>query len=88
MRTPMEVSMRSSTRPVQRKSTNLSLDARLVAEAKDLDINISRVAEKSIAQAVKEERERLWKIENREAIESMNEYVEKNGLPLEEYRQF
>ena len=54
------------TKPtVQRKSTNLSLDARLIAEAKDLDINISRVAELGIAQAVAEEKARLWKIENR-----------------------
>jgi antitoxin CcdA len=77
------------TKPtVQRKSTNLSLDARLIAEAKDLDINISRVAELGIAQAVAEEKARLWKIENRDAIDSLNEYVEKYGIPLEEYRQF
>jgi antitoxin CcdA len=73
---------------VQRKSTNLSLDARLIAEAKNLDINISRVAEQGIAQAVAEEKARLWKIENRDAIESLNAYVEKHGIPLEEYRQF
>lgn len=73
---------------VQRKPTNLSLDARLVAEAKTLDINISRIAEEGIARAVAEEKARLWKIENREAIESLNAYVEENGLPLEEFRQF
>lgn len=73
---------------VQRKSTNLSLDADLVAEAKTLDINISRIAEEGIAKAVDEEKARRWKIENREAIESLNEYVEKHGLPLEEFRQF
>ena len=77
------------TKPtVQRKSTNLSLDARLIAEAKDLDINISRVAELGIAQAVAKEKARLWTIENRDAIDSLNEYVEKYGIPLEEYRQF
>ncbi|WP_353644121.1 type II toxin-antitoxin system CcdA family antitoxin [Mesorhizobium sp. WSM2239] len=80
--------MMRQSRSAQRKSTNLSLDARLVAEAKNLDINISRVAEKSIADAVAEEKARLWKIENREAIQSLNEYVEKHGLPLEKYRQF
>jgi peptidyl-prolyl cis-trans isomerase D len=40
------------------------------------------------ADAVAEEKARLWKIENREAIQSLNEYVEKHGLPLEKYRQF
>ena len=80
--------MQRPTRSVQRKSTNLSLDTRLIAEAKNLDINISRVAEQGIAQAGAEEKARLWKIENREAIESLNEYVEKHGIPLEEYRQY
>jgi antitoxin CcdA len=80
--------MTREARSVQRKSTNLSLDARLVAEAKNLDINISRVAEKSIADAVAEEKARLWKIENREVLEAWNEYVERNGLPLAKYRQF
>jgi antitoxin CcdA len=73
---------------IQRKPTNLSLDTRLVAEAKNLDINISRVAEESIAKAVTEEKTRLWKIENRETIEAWNEYVERNGFPLAKYRQF
>ncbi len=80
--------MAREARSVQRKSTNLSLDARLIAEAKNLDINISRVAEKSIADAVAEEKARLWKIENREVIEAWNEYVERNGLPLAKHRQF
>jgi antitoxin CcdA len=80
--------MRTASRPLIRKSTNLSLDAHLVAEAKNLDINISRVAEESIARAVSEEKARLWKIENRETIEAWNEWVERNGLPLAEFRQF
>ena len=83
-----EAPLRTDNHPVQRKSTNLSLDARLVAEAKNLDINISRVAEEGIAEAVRQEKERLWKIENREAIEAWNDYVERNGLPLAKYRQF
>jgi len=80
--------MQRATRSIQRKSTNLSLDARLVAEAKNLDINISRVAEQGIAEAVAEEKARLWKIENREAIESLNGYVEKQGIPEQASRQF
>lgn len=88
MRMIMEAIMLKSGTAAQRKSTNLSLNARLVAEAKDLRINISRVAEEGIARAVAEEKARLWKIENREAIESMNEYVEKHGIPLAEFRQF
>jgi post-segregation antitoxin (ccd killing protein) len=36
----------------------------------------------------REERERLWLIENAKAIEAQNEYVAKHGLPLAKYRQF
>jgi post-segregation antitoxin (ccd killing protein) len=48
----------------------------------------SRVAEQSVADAAAEEKARLWKIENREAIQGFNDYIEKNGLPLEKFRQF
>ncbi|WP_049732641.1 type II toxin-antitoxin system CcdA family antitoxin, partial [Rhizobium ecuadorense] len=51
-------------------------------------INISRAAEDGIAQAIKAERERLWRIENAEAIAASNAYVEKHGLPFQKYRQF
>ncbi|PCK80747.1 hypothetical protein CPT34_13690 [Rhizobium sophoriradicis] len=34
------------------------------------------------------ERERLWRIENAEAIAEQNEYVAKHGLPFAKYRQF
>ena len=66
-----------------RKSTNLTVDSQLVAEARDLEINISRAAEDGISRAVAAEKARLWKIENREAIESWNRYVEEHGLPLQ-----
>lgn len=74
--------------PSVRKSANLSIDADLLAEAKALSVNVSRAAEDGIARAVKAEKERLWKIENREALESWNAYVEEHGLPLAKYRQF
>ncbi|AYG57699.1 type II toxin-antitoxin system CcdA family antitoxin [Rhizobium jaguaris] len=71
-----------------RKAANLSLDESLVSEARGLKINISRAAEDGIARAIKAERERLWLLENAEAIEQANAYVEKHGLPFGKYRQF
>ena len=71
-----------------RKAANLSLDAELIASARDLDINISRAAEDGLARAIKAERERRWLEENAEAIRQENEYVEKHGLPFAKYRQF
>lgn len=71
-----------------RQAANLSIDANLMKEAKGLDVNVSRAAEAGIAEAVAAEKARLWKIENRAAIESWNAYVEEHGLPLAEFRQF
>lgn len=74
--------------PSVRKAANLSIDADLLSEAKALSVNISRAAEAGIAEAVRKEKERLWREENREALESWNAWVEENGLPLAKYRQF
>ncbi len=71
-----------------RKPANLSLDANILSEARELKLNISRAAEDGIASAIKAEKERLWRIENAEAIRAENEYIEKHGLPLAKYRQF
>jgi len=73
---------------LQRKSLNASIDAALIQEAKALGINMSRAAEEGIAKAVKAEKTRRWQEENREAIESSNDYVKRNGLPLAKYRLF
>ena len=74
--------------PSIRKAANLSIDTNLLAEAKTLSVNISRAAEAGISDAVRKEKERRWKEENREALESSNRWVEEHGLPLAKYRQF
>lgn len=70
------------------KPTNVSLDATLVAEAKELGVNISLASARGLEQAVKEARGKRWLEENMEALESSNAWVEANGLPLEKYRLF
>lgn len=71
-----------------RKPAELEIDADLFSEAQSLSLNVSHAAEIGIKAAIKAERERRWKEENREAIESSNRWVEEHGLPLAEYRQF
>ncbi|MET2832673.1 type II toxin-antitoxin system CcdA family antitoxin [Mesorhizobium shangrilense] len=72
----------------QRKSVNTSIDSQLINDAKALGINISRAAEEGIAKAIAAEKTRRWQAENKEAIESSNEYVRRNGLPLAKHRLF
>ncbi|WP_192385252.1 type II toxin-antitoxin system CcdA family antitoxin [Mesorhizobium silamurunense] len=80
--------MLQSTAKPQRKSVNTSIDSRLIEEAKALGINMSRAAEQGIAKAISAEKTRRWQEENKEALESSNDYVKRNGLPLAKYRLF
>lgn len=58
----------------------------MVEEAKRLGINVSQACEAGLQKEVTRALGEKWKIENREAIESSNEYVRKNGVPLARYR--
>ena len=71
-----------------KKATNVSLAEPLLAEAKELRINVSQAAEAGVAQAVAAKRAEQWVAENKEVFESSNAYVEKYGLPLARYRMF
>ena len=71
-----------------KRATNVSINERLLAEARDLQVNVSRAAEFGLARAIAEKRAEIWLRENSEALQSSNEYVEKHGLPLAKYRQF
>lgn len=75
----------ATTAPV-RKPTNLSLDSALLAQARALDVNLSRAAERGIKAEVAEAAKAAWQAENRAALESSNRYFEQNGLTLDGYR--
>lgn len=71
-----------------KRPTNVSLPADMVEEAKRLGINVSQACEVGLSKEVRKALGEEWKRENREAIESSNEYVRKHGLPLAKYRLF
>ncbi len=73
---------------LRRKSTNVTLSVALVDEAKALGVNLSQAAEVGVASAVARKRAEVWLVENREALESSNAFVEAHGLPLARYRNF
>jgi antitoxin CcdA len=78
----------SNSANATKKATNVSLAENLLAEAKELRINVSQAAESGVAMAVAQKRAEIWLKENWEAIQSSNDYVEKHGLPLEQFRMF
>ena len=69
-----------------KRATNVSMAENLLAQAKELRINVSQAAEAGLARAVAAKRAELWLKENQEAIESSNAFVEQQGLPLGKYR--
>ena len=71
-----------------RAKVNLTLDIAVADEARELGLNMSRLAEAAISEAAKLERNRLWREENRDSIDASAREVEENGLPLATYRTF
>ena len=78
----------ASSRGDAKRATNVSLDGRLLTEARALGINISRACDHGLALHIAEERARRWLEENKAALDSSNAYVERHGLPLARHRQF
>ena len=71
-----------------RKPTNVSLNPRLVADARALGINVSRACESGLVIELKKAQVARWQADNEAAINAANRYVEMHGLPLEKYRLF
>jgi antitoxin CcdA len=69
-------------------ATNVSLDSELVAEARELGVNISRASTLGLEIAVAKARADRWIRENRSALHSSNAFVDSHGLPLHSLRQF
>jgi antitoxin CcdA len=66
----------------KRKAVNVSLDTEVVAAARAVGVNLSRVTEDALRVAVKREQERRWREDNRAWIAANNDWVEQNGIPL------
>jgi antitoxin CcdA len=71
-----------------KKSANLSVNSDLLAQAKQLGINLSAVLEQSLAQRVKELKAQAWLEENQSAIDTYNQDVESQGVFSDGLRSF
>lgn len=82
--------VQSSDRPMQsvRKAANVTLPETLLREAKEFGINVSQACERGLAETVARARAKAWLDNNLDALDDWNDYVERNGLPLAEFRRF
>ena len=72
----------------RKRPTNVSLDSRLLEEAKALGVNVSKACDRGLEQQIRERRAQAWLDSNKAALESSNSYVETHGLPLADHRRF
>lgn len=63
-----------------RRRINLSLRASTIDEARALGLNISRIAEDVLAEAIKTERARRWAEENQKAIDHHAARIKRHGM--------
>ena len=71
-----------------KKPTNLSLNADVLAMARELGMNVSRTVDALLAEEVKRQYWVRWNEQNRDAIDQYNQRIEQEGLPLAQYRTF
>jgi len=68
--------------------TNVSIDAELLALARELRINVSAALESRLKELVAESRSRVWLEEHGEAIKDANRFLERRGLWSDGKRRF
>lgn len=71
-----------------KKPTNLSINSDLLQQAKEHHINLSQALELRLAELLREEKQRQWQEENRDAVEEYNRRIETHGVFSDGLRQF
>ncbi|WP_018145904.1 MULTISPECIES: type II toxin-antitoxin system CcdA family antitoxin [unclassified Thioalkalivibrio] len=71
-----------------RKATNLTVNSDLLAQARELGINLSALFEQQLVQAVREARRDAWIAENRQALAGYNQRVAERGSFGDRARRF
>ncbi len=67
-------------RSARKRAVNLFVDTELLDEARRLRINISETLERRLRTIVRAEQERRWLEDNRDAIASINAFIDRHGL--------
>ena len=71
-----------------KKAVNLSVDAALLREARERDINLSATLERALEEALRQDRRKRWLAENKRGIAAYNEQVDAHGAFADTLRSF
>ncbi len=72
----------------RKKPVNVSLDQSLVAQARELQINLSQTLEKAVVMELRKARREKWLKENRKAVDTYNQRIEEQGVFSDGLRSF
>jgi len=72
----------------KKKNTNLSINSDLLLKAKEYKINLSNSLEKILEGELRLKEKEKWHNSNKEAINSYNLRIEKDGLFSDNFRSF
>jgi antitoxin CcdA len=71
-----------------KRPTNVSVNADLLRQARDLNINLSQALEERLIERILTARQQRWRDENKVAIEDYNRRIELEGVFGDDVRQF
>ena len=71
-----------------KRATNVSINADLLAQARQCGVNLSQALEDALKTRLAEERRRKWLEDNLDAIQDYNKHFEKYGLWSDGLRMF
>lgn len=71
-----------------KKSAKLSINADLLQQAKQLNINLSQTMEQHLAEIIRQAQRSQWLAENIEALDGYNRRTEKHGTFSDGLRRF
>ena len=72
----------------RKKAANLSVDDRLLDQARRLKLNLSQVFEAGLTEAIRQRQREEWLRKNRAALDAYNEHVEEHGVFSDGLRSF
>lgn len=73
-------------KPAKKRAVNLFVDSELLDEARKMRVNLSETLEDRLSKIVSVELDFRWREANRQAIASINDFIERRGLLADRLR--